>query len=425
MRLLHTGDWHVGKSLRGRSRLDEQAAVLGELVAVAEASDVGLVLVAGDLFDAPSPPPEAERLVYRTLLDLASGGRQVVVVAGNHDGPGRLAAVAPLAARAEVVVAAGVRPPAEGGVLHLDIGGEAVRLALLPWMSPRYVVDAAALLDLDADQHQQAFAVRVARVVEALCADFEAGTVNLLLAHLHAAGGTLGGGERLAHTVLDYAVSAVAFPAACQYAALGHLHRCQRIAGPCPVWYPGSPLALDFGETDDPKGALVVDVAAGRPAVVEPVPLTAGRRLRTLVGSVAELRALAGTTGTDLLRVFVEEPGRAGLADEVRDLFPEALDVRLGAGPRDRRAALLDGAAPGVGTGAAAGGGAAGSGGAGTATAGGEGRVHRSPQELFAGYLAERHVQDPRLERLFAELLEDATATSVAAAEPADGPDAS
>ena len=213
MRLLHTGDWHVGKSLRGRSRLDEQAAGLRELVAAADAADVGLVLVAGDLFDAPSPPPEAERLVYRTLLDLASGGRQVVVVAGNHDGPGRLAAVAPLAARAEVVVAAGVRPPAEGGVLHLDIGGEAVRLALLPWMSPRYVVDAAALLDLDADQHQQAFAVRVARVVEALCADFEAGTVNLLLAHLHAAGGTLGGGERLAHTVLDYAVSAVAFPA--------------------------------------------------------------------------------------------------------------------------------------------------------------------------------------------------------------------
>ena len=333
MRLLHTGDWHVGKSLRGRDRLDEQAAVLEELVAVADASDVGLVLVAGDLFDVASPPPEAERLVYRALLDLAAGGRQVVVVAGNHDGPGRLAAVAPLAARANVTVAGGVRPPAEGGVLHLDVGGEEVRLALLPWMSPRYVVDAAALLHLDADQHQQAFAVRVAQVVAALCASFEVGTVNLLLGHLHAAGGTLGGGERLAHTVLDYAVSAVAFPAACQYVALGHLHRRQRIDGPCPVWYPGSPLALDFGETEDPKGALVVEVAGGRPAVVEPVALSAGRRLRTLVGSMAELRAQAGTTGSDLLRVFVEEPGRAGLADEVRDLFPDALDVRLGAGP--------------------------------------------------------------------------------------------
>jgi DNA repair protein SbcD/Mre11 len=417
MRLLHTGDWHVGKSLRGRDRLDEQAAVLEELVAAADASDVGLVLVAGDLFDVASPPPEAERLVYRTLLDLAAGGRQVVVVAGNHDGPGRLAAVAPFAARADVTVVGGVRPPAEGGVLHLEVGGEAVRLALLPWLSPRYVIDAAALLHLDADQHQQAFAARVAQVVGALCGGFEARTVNLLLGHLHAAGGTLGGGERLAHTVLDYAVSAVAFPAACQYVGLGHLHRRQRIDGPCPVWYSGSPLALDFGETDDLKGALLVDVAAGRPAVVEPVPLRAGRRLRTLAGSMADLRALAGTTGADLLRIVVEEPGRAGLADEVRDLFPEALDVRLGGAPH--RA----GPAPGGGSGAGAPGGPGGGGGGGipgVESGGGAERSGRSPQELFAGYLAERHVQDPRLERLFAELLEQATALPPDAAAAPD-----
>jgi exonuclease SbcD len=402
MRLLHTGDWHVGKSLRGRSRLDEHAAVLEELVSVADASDVGLVLVAGDLFDVASPPPEAERLVYRALLELAGGGRQVVVVAGNHDSPARLAAVAPLAARAEVTVAGGVRSPADGGVLELAVGGEPVRLALLPWLSPRYVVDAAALLRLDADQHQQGFAERVIQVVQALCAGFGPRTVNLLLGHLHAAGGTLGGGERPAHTVLDYAVSALALPSSCQYAALGHLHRSQRIPGPCPVWYPGSPLALDFGETADPKGVLLVDVVAGRPAVVEAVPLTSGRRLRTLTGSVADLEALAGTTGSDLLRIVVEEPGRAGLGDEVRDLFPEALDVRLASGaPTD----LPPGASVGTGEGGA------------------RSRDDSSPQELFAGYLSERRVEDRRLESLFAELLEEAsTADPTAGVGPGGAP---
>ena len=120
---------------------------------------------------------------------------------------------------------------------------------------------------------------------------FRADTVNLLVGHVHALGGVLGGGERSAHTVLDYAVPATVFPSA-GYVALGHLHRAQR-PGPGAAWYSGLAPQLDFGEAADSKGVLVVELAAGAPPTVEEVPLRAGRRLRTLTGTLAELAAQA------------------------------------------------------------------------------------------------------------------------------------
>src|SRR4029450_13021080 len=92
VRLLPTSDWPVGRAIRGRSRAAEHRAVLAEIAAVADRDEVDLVVVAGDLFDTAAPTPEAERIVYRALLDLAAGGRPVVVVAGNHDSAGRVGA---------------------------------------------------------------------------------------------------------------------------------------------------------------------------------------------------------------------------------------------------------------------------------------------------------------------------------------------
>ena len=85
MRILHTSDWHVGKTIRGRSRADEHIAVLAEIAAIASAEDVDLVLVTGDLFDTAAPTAESERIVYRALLDLAATDATVIVLGGNHD----------------------------------------------------------------------------------------------------------------------------------------------------------------------------------------------------------------------------------------------------------------------------------------------------------------------------------------------------
>ena len=380
MRLLHTSDWHVGKAIRGRSRADEHRAVLAEIAGVADQRDVDLVIVAGDLFDTAAPTAEAEAIVYRALLDLAAGGRPVVVVAGNHDSAQRLAAVAPLSQASGIHVAAAIRPAADGGVLEVEAGGETALVALLPFPSQRYVVTADLLCSGDAADAHAAYADRVVRILGSLTAGFGAGAVTLVAAHLMVMGGAMGGGERGAHTVFDYWVPATGFPPSAQYVALGHLHRAQLLAGPAPLHYCGSPLQLDFGETANQPVVNVVDVHPGRPAEVTAVPLTAGRRLRTVRGTLVDVLAAAGvgTEGGDHLRVELDEPARAGLADEVRERLPDAVEV------------VIAGREPTV-----------------TGTAGGDGRLRRTPQELFREYLTERDAADDRVVGLFDELVDD------------------
>jgi len=375
VRLLHTSDWHVGKLMRGASRADEHRAVLAEISRIAGEESVDLVLVAGDLFETAAPGPESEQVVYRALLDLA-GVAPVVVVAGNHDNARRLEAVAPLLTLGRVRVLTQVARPDEGGVARLDVGGVPVQVALLPFVSKRGIVRADALMRDDAYQLSQAYTERLGVLVRALTDGFTADSVNVMCAHAFAAGGTMGGGERSVHTIEDYSLSALSFPVSAQYVALGHLHRAQDVPGPTRIRYCGSPLQLDFGETADVKSVTVVDLEPGLPAAVREVPLQSGRRLRTLRGSLAELEPLAGTTADDFLRVVVTERRRAGLADEVRALFPHCVDV-LVQSPDDAVAAAH------------------------VSVAG------RSPGELFRSYAQVAGLDDVRLVAAFDELLEE------------------
>jgi exonuclease SbcD len=106
MRLLHTSDWHVGKSIRGLSRADEHRAVLAEMVAIAVERAVDVFVVAGDLFESSAPSPEAEAIVYEALLSLSARDIQVLVISGNHDNARRFEAIRPILALARVHVVA-------------------------------------------------------------------------------------------------------------------------------------------------------------------------------------------------------------------------------------------------------------------------------------------------------------------------------
>jgi exonuclease SbcD len=384
MRILHTADWHVGKTVRGQSRATEHREVLGEIAALTASMNIDVVLVAGDLFDTASPTAESEQIVYQALLELRATGAQVVVIAGNHDNPSRLLAVAPLFGELAVKVLAQPSRPDHGGVVDVEgRSGEVARLALLPFVSQRGIVRADALMSTDGATHALAYAERYQTLVGVLTAGFTAGHVNVVVGHGFVGGGVLGGGERSAHTVMDYFVPATVFPATAQYVALGHLHRAQQMPGPAPIHYSGSPLAMDFGEAGDTKVVNVVDVSPGRPAKVEAVPLTSGRQLLTLRGSLAELEVLVPTIGEgDYVRAVVCEAARAGLADDVRALVPGVVDVVV---ESPERAA---------------------------ATAERRRRTGRSPHELFAEFCADRGHDDPRVRALFAELLEECGATA-------------
>ena len=387
VRILHTSDWHAGKTLRGRSRADEHRAVFAEIAGIARSAEVDLVLVAGDLFDTAAPGPEAEQIVWQALLELAGTGAPVVALAGNHDHPARFDAARDVAGHAGITLMGRPRRPDDGGLVEFrGRSGERIQVAALPFCSQRHVVKAAHLMGFDAADNALIYAQWMAQVIGAMCAGFDAGAVNVLAAHLAARGGVKGGGERDAQLTEAYWVDPADFPSAAHYVALGHLHRTQSLASGTPAWYCGSPLQLDFGETENQPSVLLVEAAPDTPASVERIPLSSGRRLRTLTGTLTDLAARAGTTGDDFLRVFVAEPARPGLAEEVRELFPDAVDVRVV--QDDDEASVAEASR----------------------------RAGRTPRELFAEYLASQNVVDARLEALFARLLDEENAVAV---EPA------
>jgi exonuclease SbcD len=378
MRILHTGDWHLGKVLKGVDRLPEQRAVMAEIVEIATAEAAELVVVAGDVFDSAAPAPDAQRLAWETLLALR-GVAAVLVVAGNHDNAEAFEAVRPVFGAVGVTVVGKPVPPEAGGVVTVtgERSGDVAQVAMLPFVSQRGVVRAGDLFALDAPAANARYAERVARLVARLSGGFTPATVNVLVVHGTVTGARFGGGEREAQSLFDYHLSTEIFPGTASYVALGHLHRTQLIEARSPVWYAGAPIAVDFGEQESRPGVLLVEAEPGAPARVRTVELRSPRRLRTLTGTVAEMAATAGTTGDDLLRVVVAEPARAGLAEEVRTLLPNAIDVTL--------------ATP-----------------AGSGTAPPPSRAGRSGVELFHSYLGERGVEDARLEALFAELYDAA-----------------
>jgi exonuclease SbcD len=374
MKILHTSDWHVGKVLKGQSRLDEHIQVLGQVVDIARAEQPDLVIVAGDLFDTAAPTPDATRVVTRALSALRGSGADVVAIAGNHDNGAALDALRSWAEAAGIALRGSVRDRAADHLIEgRTSGGEAWRLVALPFLSQRYAVRATEMFTLSAADATQTYADHVGRLLRKLTEGFDGDAVNLVTAHLTVVGGTLGGGERDAHTIQSYAVPATVFPTTAHYVALGHLHRRQAVFGPCPVHYSGSPLAIDFGEEENTPSVTIVEVTAETAAKTREVPVTSATPLRTVRGTLDQLSSM--DTGEAWLRVYVTEPPRAGLREAVQDLLPRALEVRvdpvlLDAGGAPQRAH----------------------------------RAGRAARELFADYLTSKGHIDPDVTALFDRL---------------------
>ena len=390
MKFLHTADWHVGKTLKGRDRLDEQRAVLAEIAGLAEANDVDAVLVAGDVYDLSAPSAPAQQLVVQALLRMRRAGAEVIVIAGNHDHGPTFEAYRPLMGVAGITMAGTVRSPDKGGVIRFTArsDGADAQVAILPFLSQRYAVRAAEIVANTPSENVRAYDEQVRQVIGSLTGSFSGGTVNLVMSHITCVGGTFGGGERSAQSIFEYSVPASVFPVSAHYVALGHLHRRQALPAPAPVHYSGAPLAVDFGEQDNTSVVCLVEAAPGTPARVTDLPVTSGRRLRTVRGTLAELEANAAGYGEDYLRVWLAEPARAGLREDAVTILPNALEVRI-----DPEFAAQ---APAAGARSA------------------EPRTGRTPGQLFAGYCAMREVRDPRVADLFGQLHDEVTAADSA-----------
>ncbi len=382
MRLLHTADWHLGKKLRGRSRLQEQQAALRQLGDAAIERAVDAMLIAGDVYESTMPPPEAEQVAFEFLARMSGAGIATVLIAGNHDQPQRLAALQPLLENLRIHVRAEVKPADQGGVVMLRSrdGKETACIATLPFVPERKTFD-ATMVASGTDQGHQEYERRIVGVLKALAQSFRSDTVNVLLAHLLVSGARFGTGERRLHLGEIYAVDPSHLPDTAQYVALGHLHRPQELDAPVRAAYSGSLIELDFGEREQNKRAVLVECSPGLPAQLTSVPLTAGRRLLDVRGTLAELEQQQKALGDAFLRVtcVVPEPS-PGIEDKVRALLPDAVEVTQ-SWPRSEATTATAAPAP-----------------------------KRSPAELFADFHRRDHGAPPTdaMQRLFTDLLQQA-----------------
>ncbi|MXY00727.1 MAG: exonuclease SbcCD subunit D [Chloroflexi bacterium] len=311
MRVLHTADWHLGKKLGRFERYAEMGQFVNWLVEICEQRSVDLVLIAGDLFDTPSPPNRAVSLATEALQRLTGLGAQVVAIAGNHDSADYFENLNRFSELHGVHLVGRPRGPQQGGILRVQTRSGPAAVACCPYLREHAVVDFFA----ESGERHGAYKQRLGAVMSALdrgLADYP-DCVRLLMGHLATDGAVLSlsgsgsepRGERTLTIGNAYVVSGQQLPQVAQYTALGHIHAAQRVPAPGLARYAGSPLALDFGERKDRKQVVLIDVAPDRSAAVEPIDVPPGRRLRSVSGNWDELVARREEFGGDYLSLTV------------------------------------------------------------------------------------------------------------------------
>jgi DNA repair protein SbcD/Mre11 len=338
MRVLHTADFHAGRNTRGYDRTSELQDALTEIAGLARTERADVVLVSGDLFDAPNPPAAAEGIVYEFFLRLKELNIPSVVIAGNHDSASRLSGLSGLLGWVGVQMVAEL--PGDLSQLTRTIetrGGEKLVVGAIPFLSERRLLRAADLLGQDLGAWRQKFRDGMGQIMEYVGRSYQSGAVNMMMLHTTLDGAKPSGQRSITLDLSKtYTVSGLQFPAGTQYAALGHVHKPQQIGDAVSAHYPGSIIQLDFGEGGEQKQVNLIEVSAGRPAQVTPIELSSGRELRTLrvthdnlERKLEEARNFAG-----LLKVVVSAPaGTAlpGLKAQVLSVLPNALAVELDA----------------------------------------------------------------------------------------------
>jgi exonuclease SbcD len=206
---------------------------------------------------------------------------------------------------------------------------ERAKIAVLPFVPERRIVTACELMN-PTEQWYQEYSGRLQQILGVLTSDFRAETVNIVLAHVLVHGGLVGTGERKLHLGQIYGLTPQALPANAHYIGLNHLHRPQRVPAPSWTEYSGSILSLDFGEADQAKRVVLVDAHPGRPPDVRSLPLTAGRPLLDVRGTLADLQARAASLQGAYLRVTLQvDAPTPGLAQRVKEILPDALEITL------------------------------------------------------------------------------------------------
>jgi exonuclease SbcD len=332
MRLLHTSDWHLGRSFHGVGMLDAQRSFVDQLVSAVSSEGIDVVLIAGDVYDRALPGVDVVRLLDDALVRLTEAGATVVLTSGNHDSAIRLGFASRLLERGGVHLRTRLADLDQPLILPLEAGGGAgghdapgAVLAIygIPWLEPRLV---AEQLGAEPASHFAVTRAATDRIRADLARRNAERTVHsVVLAHTFASGGISSDSER------DLSIGGVgAVPLDLfddfSYTALGHLHGRQTLSPT--VRYSGSPLAYSFSEAKHVKGSWLVDVGPEGVTAVAELSWEAPRKLAVLRGGIAELlesgdHAWAEDAYCQITLTDVQRPQQA--MERLRARFPDTL----------------------------------------------------------------------------------------------------
>jgi exonuclease SbcD len=334
MKLLHTADLHLGKTLHETSLLDVQAKMLDSLLDILTQQPYAALLIAGDVYDRAIPSAEAVSLFSGFLARIrdACPETAVFIIPGNHDSAQRLAFAHEILQNQHIYIAQDMSQLAKPVIITQ--GGEQLAVFLLPFLSfGSFSQDIQEQYGRTGDSQADMAAIAADILKQARPSDMP----SLLMAHLFTVGGQSSASERTFIGTAEYInPSLFAF---FDYVALGHLHRCQRVTDT--MYYSGSPLPYSFDESDDEKCVLAVDIDCSAPAdghggsaypvTVEQIPLRSERPLKRLEGSFAEFftgRAFDEWNSCYLEITLTDSEVIAHPMQLLRQKFPFLLSIR-------------------------------------------------------------------------------------------------
>ncbi|OZF31663.1 exonuclease SbcCD subunit D [Rhodococcus sp. 14-2496-1d] len=325
MRILHTSDWHIGRTFHGVDLLADQGAVLMSIAELVAAQSIDVVVVPGDIYDRAVPSADAVLVCNRGLEAIRAAGAVIVATSGNHDSPARLGAGAAFASAGGLHLMTRVGDVATPVVIDDEHG--CVAFYGIPYLEPE-----TTRVELDvptARTHADVLGAAMDRVRGDLATRSEAGqrVRSVVLAHAFIVGGEATGSERSISSGGIETAPASAFDGV-DYVALGHLHSPQTLTDR--VRYSGSPLPYSFGERSHHKAVWIIDLDADGLGTVERMDLPVVRGLARIEGTLEEL-----TTDTAYCE-FEDHYVSAVLTDEVRPVdamrllqqrFPHAIHL--------------------------------------------------------------------------------------------------
>ncbi|HET7327186.1 MAG TPA: exonuclease SbcCD subunit D [Nocardioidaceae bacterium] len=319
MRILHTSDWHLGRSFHREDLLSAQGAFIDHLVETVRHERVDVVLVSGDVFDRALPPVDAVQLASDALRRLADARARVVVTSGNHDSVHRLGFAA------ELIDSAGIhlrtQPAGVGAPILVEADDVPLAVYGIPYLEPDAVREPWRL----AERTHTAALTEAMRRIGCDLQSRPSDTRSVVLAHAFVTGGEPSDSERDISVGGVSSVPMSVFGGA-DYVALGHLHGRQILADS--VRYSGSPLAYSFSEARQHKGCWIIDLDTTGVRSVEFVPAPVPRRLGVLRGRLADLLSDPAHAGVEdhWLQVTLTDRRRPDEAmRRLRTRFPYAL----------------------------------------------------------------------------------------------------